>query len=231
MLTIEQYIPIVKFLGEALGRNYEIALHDLTKPENSIVAIANGELSGRSVGGPVTDFVLKVLKKGNIEHRPYLCNYHAKDNKGHVSLSSSFFIHDEKNKTIGVLCINHNISPYLTARKFLSDEIIHDETDNDHFFTTGDTTHNGSPSGSLNIFENFQGTVGDVIETLINSALEKYPVSPERLSLEERLSIIQELNDNGLFLLKGGIPALAASLDVSEPTVYRYLSKIKKESE
>ena len=127
MLTIEQYIPIVKFLGEALGKNYEIALHDLTKPENSIVAIANGELSGRSVGGPVTDFVLKVLKKGNIEHRPYLCNYHAKDNKGHVSLSSSFFIHDEKNKTIGVLCINHNISPYLTARKFLSDEIIHDE--------------------------------------------------------------------------------------------------------
>ena len=73
--------------------------------------------------------------------------------------------------------------------------------------------------------------MGDVIETLINSALEKYPVAPERLSLEERISIIQELNDNGLFLLKGGIPALAASLDVSEPTVYRYLSKIKKESE
>jgi len=231
MLTIEQYIPIVEFLGEALGKNYEIALHDLTKPENSIVAIANGELSGRSIGGPVTNLVLKVLKKGKLEHRPYLCNYHAKDNNGHVSLSSSFFIHDENNKTIGVLCINHNISPYLNARKFLSEEIIHDETDNDDFFAIGNTAHNGSASGSLNIFENFQGTVGDVIETLINSALEKYQVAPERLSLEERLAIIQELNDNGLFLLKGGIPALAASLDVSEPTVYRYLSKVKKESE
>ena len=76
MLTIEQYIPIVEFLGEALGKNYEIALHDLTKPENSIVAIANGELSGRSIGGPVTNLVLKVLKKGKLEHRPYLCNYH-----------------------------------------------------------------------------------------------------------------------------------------------------------
>ncbi|MDD4321222.1 MAG: PAS domain-containing protein [Acidaminococcaceae bacterium] len=231
MLTIEQYIPIVEFLGAALGRNYEIVLHDLTKPEKSIVAIANGELSERSIGGPVTDFVLKVLKQGTIEHKPYLANYHAKNSKGTLSLSSSFFIHDESNKTIGVLCINHNISPYLAARNFLSNEIIHDEPETNVFSENCNMPNHAPACGSLNIFENFQGTVGDVIEALIKSALDKYSVAPERLSLDERLAIIKELNDNGLFLLKGGIPALAASLDISEPTVYRYLSKVKNENE
>ena len=53
------YAEMVEFLGEALGKEYEVVLHDLTNPECSIVAIANGELSGRSIGGPVTDFAFQ----------------------------------------------------------------------------------------------------------------------------------------------------------------------------
>ena len=35
---------LVPFLGVALGDNVEIALHDLTSPEQEVVAIANGEI-------------------------------------------------------------------------------------------------------------------------------------------------------------------------------------------
>ncbi|MEG0797701.1 MAG: PAS domain-containing protein [Acidaminococcaceae bacterium] len=225
MNLVAQYIPFVEFLGQALGKNYEVVLHDLTTPDTSIVAIANGEISGRAIGGPVTDFVLKVLKQGKTEHKPFIANYHGKNINNHVCCSSSYFIHDQESKVVGVLCINRNITPYLEARKFLTEEVICDGPNATHIDFTANV------QDSFNIFENFQGTVGDVIGTLLDSALQKYPSTPQRLALNERLAVVQELNDNGLFLLKGGITALAERLKISEPTVYRYLGKIKKDNE
>lgn len=78
------------------------------------------------------------------------------------------------------------------------------------------------------IYENFQGNVSEVIRTLIDKALEGSTKAPSKLSLQEKMSVIEELNENGLFLLKGSIPAIAMKLGVSEPTIYRYLSKVKK---
>ena len=44
---IRQYTLIVDFLGHVLGPDYEIALHELEDDSNRIIAIANGELTGR----------------------------------------------------------------------------------------------------------------------------------------------------------------------------------------
>lgn len=60
---LDRYIPLVEFLGQALGERCEVVLHDLTVPEKSIIAIANGNISGRAVGGSVTDFLLKLLQR------------------------------------------------------------------------------------------------------------------------------------------------------------------------
>ena len=215
------YVEMVEFLGEALGREYEIVLHDLTNPERSIVAIANGELSGRGIGGPVTDFALKILKTGTLEKKSYVANYHGKNVNGHVYLSSSKFTFDVQHKPIGILCINHNITPYLEVRRFLTDSVIRDREM--HPKLAGLESQNASV-----IYENFQGNVSEVIRTLIDKALEGSTKAPSKLSLQEKMSVIEELNENGLFLLKGSIPAIAMKLGVSEPTIYRYLSKVKR---
>ena len=78
-------------------------------------------------------------------------------------------------------------------------------------------------------FENLYKTAEDTIHSMISKRLQTYPAEAKRLSVEERMKITQELDEDGLFLLKGGISALAAMLDVSEPTIYRYLSRIRKE--
>ena len=49
---IRQYTLIVDFLGHVLGPDYEIALHELEDDSNRIIAIANGELTGRHHGLP-----------------------------------------------------------------------------------------------------------------------------------------------------------------------------------
>jgi predicted transcriptional regulator YheO len=48
------------------------------------------------------------------------------------------------------------------------------------------------------------------------------------MTQNERIAIIQELNKDGVFLLKGAISEVAEQLKVSEVTIYRYLNGVKK---
>ena len=59
--NLQQYVTIVEFLGKTLGPDYEIVLQDLNPEHQAIVAIANGHISGRRVGGPLTDASLQML--------------------------------------------------------------------------------------------------------------------------------------------------------------------------
>ena len=42
---LQHYIKLTEFLGQALGPDYEVALHDMTDKNRSIVAIANNHIS------------------------------------------------------------------------------------------------------------------------------------------------------------------------------------------
>ena len=56
---LQHYIKLTEFLGQALGPDYEVALHDLTDKNRSIIAIANNHVSGREVGAPLTNVALQ----------------------------------------------------------------------------------------------------------------------------------------------------------------------------
>lgn len=56
---LQQYVKLTEFLGHTLGPDYEVALHDLTDRNRSIVAIANSHVSGRKLGAPLTNTALK----------------------------------------------------------------------------------------------------------------------------------------------------------------------------
>lgn len=124
MRKLETYIPLVEFLGKALGEHCEVVLHDVSDPEHSIVAIANGHLSGRSIGGSLTDMVLKLLRQGDKEQTQYVVNYHGKGSTGHLFRSSSYFIRGDEGSIIGVLCLNYDVQPYITAREIIDKEIL-----------------------------------------------------------------------------------------------------------
>ena len=55
------YTLLVGFLGKILGPDYEVALHELLDDSNEIIAIANGELTGRHLGSPLSNKMLEFL--------------------------------------------------------------------------------------------------------------------------------------------------------------------------
>lgn len=92
---IKQYTLLVEFLGKALGSEYEVTLHDFINKSSSIIAIANGQVSGRHVGAPLTNVGLKMLADKSYEHSDYRLNYSGLSADGKVLRSSSMFIKDE----------------------------------------------------------------------------------------------------------------------------------------
>lgn len=221
MKTLTPYISLVAFLGEALGKQCEVVLHDVTNLEHSIVAIANGEVSGRSVGAPATNFLLKLLQQANDHGKaPYVVNYYGKSANGHPLRSSSYFIHGDDGEVIGALCLNYDVQQYADLRRKLDALML---------FSGAPAATAPDSHPSADVAESMYQTVEDAIAQLIRQELDSYAVPPERLSPKERLAIVRGLYKNGFFMLKGGLSALADVLGVSEPTIYRYLNQVKKD--
>jgi predicted transcriptional regulator YheO len=218
MNPLAPYIPLVEFLGKAMGPHCEVVLHDVSSPENSIIAIANGHVSGRSVGGPLTDLVLKVMKDGLRGNQPFISNYNARLKNNATCRSGSYFIKDANDKIIGVLCVNLDISKLMETRKFIDEMIGAQEP----------VAPAASPiAETIDVFENLPESIDDVLNAIIDKVLKEIPVSPERMSVEEKIDVVKRSNEHGLFLLKGGLSELAKRMQLSEATIYRYLNKVK----
>lgn len=218
MLNPKSYITLVDFLGAALGPNCEVVLHDVSNPEESIIAIANGQISGRRIGGPVTDLVLKVMIEGNKNtDKKFICNYATKLKGNKECRSSSYFIRDAKGMVRYVLCINFNVTPLLEMEHFIHN-LIHANPEEKAAQST---------MQKIEVLENFSDSIEEVLQAITRKVLSEFSEPPNRMSVDERLEVIQRFNEHGIFLLKGGVSEVAASMELSEATVYRYLNKIK----
>ncbi len=207
---IIKYLPLVDFLADVLGSDAEIVLHDIQDVDSSVVAIRNNHISGRDIGAPATNLVLKIMKDANSD-LDYVSNYRGISETGKTLKSSTFFIRDGKRNLVGLLCINIDIEKFTRLKDYI-----------DNFIGLPQITDDKK------IVERFSTSVEklalDSIETVINKA----GVPPERMTQSERISIIQELNKDGVFLLKGAISEIAKQLKVSEVSIYRYLNGVKK---
>jgi selenocysteine lyase/cysteine desulfurase/predicted transcriptional regulator YheO len=95
-------VPAIPGLAAMLGPGNEVLLHDLSRLPDSIVAIA-GDLTGRSVGGPMTDLLLGLVRRGTTQD---LTNYRTHGPDGRAIRSSTLFLRDADGVAVGCLCVN-----------------------------------------------------------------------------------------------------------------------------
>ena len=216
---LRQYVKLTEFLGAALGPDYEVALHDLTDKNQSIIAIANGYISGREVGAPLTNMALSVLKDESYEWQDYRLHYSGVSAAGNVLRSSTMFI-KEDGKLIGMLCINFDDSRFQSfAQQVLT--LCHPN----QFVQAQDQPPEGA---DLPRPETFRNSTDAVTQDAIAHELGRLGVPADRLTSEERLQVISALEASGIFLLKGAVKDVAVGLGCSQASVYRYLSQIRK---
>ncbi|MGX7025398.1 helix-turn-helix transcriptional regulator [Vagococcus hydrophili] len=216
-IILSYYKNLVPFLHSILGPDSEVLLHDVSSPDSSIIALA-GNLSNRKIGGPLTNMALK-----QIQEKKYLTQdnsgiYKSFTTEGKACRSSSYFIKDDNNNLLGMLCINVLVADLMAIQDTL-DKLIGLPNINDEQV--------GSHSPKLvEDHENLGQSIEELLTSLIDSVLVHYDFSTE-LSIDNKVAIITDLNEKGVFLLKGGVAEVAHRIEMSEPSVYRYLSKIK----
>ncbi|WP_158507209.1 transcriptional regulator [Subtercola sp. Z020] len=221
------YLGLLDFLGALLGPRTEIVLHDVSDLSRSIIAVVNGEMSGRSVGGPATDLVLKILQNREYLERDYLTNYLAQGQSGGYFRSSTYFIRDERGEVIGMLCLNVDDGPLHEARKLL--EALTQTTG--LLKSTGlapdARSEPSADEGPHEVAERLTLSVDELTHDSVARTVARLRVEGSRMTQEEKLEAVSELDAAGIFLMKGSVAHAAHALHVSEPTIYRYLKQLR----
>ena len=136
------YSLLVEFLGHILGPDYEIALHELKDDSNQIIAIANGELTGRHLGSPLSNKMLEYLTSRLYETQDYVLCFESTSVTGKKMCSNSLFIRGENGELarsgMTILIVTHEMG---FAREvsdrvlFICDGVIKEEGVPEQIFT------------------------------------------------------------------------------------------------
>ncbi len=222
---------IVYFFGQVLGPDYEILLQDLTDKNHSVVAIANGEISGRTVGSPITDAALDLLTNKKYEGTDYLVNYQGTTTQDTMLRSSTLFIKDADGVPYALLCVNFDDRRYIE----LHDKIL--ALAHPLSFLKQYSTHTVQPANIPEYFElqntadtmneNFPPDIDTLMNTIYQTVITNSPFPDGRLNQEERIQVIKLLHQQGLFKLKGAVSFVAKKLACSTASIYRYLNGIR----
>lgn len=214
------YIDLVELLGLTLGPTYEIVLYDLRREDRSIIAIANGHVSGRSLGAPLTESILKSIVSKEYENINYKANYNSVSKNNKIFRSSTLYIKDANNNLIGLLCINFDDTNFKNITSQLMSLIHPDEVIEKNNFEKIEAINFSDDLDTIG------ATMEEVADAAIDRVLKKSSVPADRLNKSERIEIVRILDDKGIFMLKGAVSYVAKLLHSSEATIYRYLNDI-----
>ena len=206
---LKHYMRMASFWASASGPNIEIVLHDFSKGDNSIIAIYNGELSGRGKGDGMTlwerNKVAEMLNSGN----QCEMNFRGVDLRGQTI--SILLIQDEDHKLLGALCASVDVSHFVELANYY--RVL--------AFLPDDEPEKAIP-------EQPASSVADLVPRLLTEMYGVAPDVPTELSAFEKVKVIERLKEQGVFQIKGAVSEVAIALGISESTVYRYLKKLSR---
>ena len=212
---LEKHFAIADYIAAVNGPGCEVIVHDLSDIKHSIAHIANGHITNRSVGGCITDFGLELLQKHENSDENFLANYLGTTQKGkRVLRSSTYFIRNENETIIGLLCVNIDITEWIRMRETLEQMIT--------------VQPPVPPTEQTEKKENFDMSVDELVHGIIESVISKSGIRLLGSSQEQKIELVKKMYDKGVFKFKGTVGDVARILDVSTQSIYRYLKEIEK---
>lgn len=216
---LARYFPIADYIAAINGKTCEVLIHDVSDFSHSICYIVNGHITGRTVGGSITNYALELLQKEEYLKKDSVTNYTGTTKNGDKILrSSTYFIKDDKGEVIGLLCVNIDITDLLRMHRSVEDLLMMNQT-------------NISAISQNKSTERFDGVVDDIVKEIIEQVTLEHGLSLLDSSIAQKRKIIAEMDAKGVFKFKGAVNSVANVLGVSSQTIYRYLQKKKQKKQ
>ena len=197
ILDLEALKPLARALSSAVGANCEVVVHDLSRPAESIVCI-EGNVTGRRVGEGLTDLGTRALS-GEVPDETSLHGYVVNGPDGRTLRCSSIIFRDAAQRPIAALCINIDITPYLTLERLL------------HELTT--------PAQSEPLHETFTTDPALRLQEMVWREAQTLGRPVSALPRADRVALVGALERRGAFQLHGAIQITARWLGVSRFTL------------
>ena len=201
--------PVVEGIAATFGPVCEVVLHDYRHPEKSVVAVA-GAVTGRSVGGAMSEIGLRVLAQGD-EAGDEL-NYLTRTKGGQLLKSSTMVLRDSTGTVFGALCVNVDVTAVQQAQAVLTG------------IGGGAGTGTDEASGTTT----FGNDIDSVVEAIVDDhQLRRQSKTWVQLGRAERLELFRSLDEHGVFAVRRAVEQVAARLGISRASAYNYLSQAR----
>lgn len=211
------YRQLTHFIAGVLGGDSEVVLYSFDDINNSVIELANAGVSGVKHGDQLSSFAIAAMKDKGKTGPPYYLEQTTILKEGKRLRSHHFLILDKRKSPRGMLTVNSDVTKFQAAAELL--QRLAYLPQNDQHLATND--------GPLKYdLEHLQKTPSELIDSVINDVTKTADIPKNRLRTEEKIKIVERLNKDGFFLIKGAVKQTAASLGSSEATIYRYLAQI-----
>ena len=199
----DHYVTMAKAIGKMMAPVMEVAVHDLRRPDSSIVALYNGHLTGREVGDGATDRGVRRLRGEDLPDE--MIGYANETPDGTKMKSSSLAIRDDEGELIGALCLNLDVSYFEQYGKFI-----------ERLISTHESEHldDGEDFGATTPREDIQDAVDQV-------RISKGWMG-QSLSNDQKRTIVEHLYRQGHFKKRGAVTIMADLLGLTRPSIYNY---------
>lgn len=200
----EDLYYIAKSIAEQFGPNCEVVLHDLTIPyDQTIVAIFNGHVTGRKIGGGGTNAGLEILRGTAQPEDQYGYINYTKD--GRTLRTTSKYFRNSEGKVEGSMCINFDITGLMMGSMAVQ-------------ALTGQEYNTNSN-------EIFTSNVDELLDILLQDAVSSTGKQLAMLTKEDKVAVVRFLDEKGAFHIKKSAEKVADFLGISRFTVYNYLNE------
>ncbi len=206
---LASYIPIANMVSETIPGGCEVVLHDLSDPEHSVVYTVNNHITGRKIGQSFNQFIPTIMLDKTFKEET-INNYYFHTEDGKLIKSSTALIKDAKGTLLGAMCINIDTSPIMANIEWMQAMLP-------------DLEQGGQTKKKPTVSHDTH--VSDLVEVLIDKVLNNKQV--EKLSRNEKIKIIKEMEERGIFLIKGSIDIVAKKMGISKVTMYSYIDGLR----
>ena len=189
-------------LAQQCSDSCEIVIHDVRHGiENTILYIENGHVTDRKSGDSASNVVLEAIKADPSTLQDQYA-YLTKTN-------STFYIKDESGTLAYIFSINYDITALAAADQFLQSFI--------------QTQNPAEPSASRSATPQITHNVTELLDTLIEQAISNIGKPAALMTKDEKIKVVQYLNDAGAFLITKSGDKVASILGISKFTLYNYM--------